>query len=149
MDKEYAETIRELAGAWRLVSSEFRTSGGDVIYPLGEDALGQCIFTESGYMSGQLMKQGRPQFASGDQASGSPEEIKSALEGFVSYYGSFELDLKARKLITHVEGSMFPNWVGNDQERFFELSEDRLILRTTPFAFGDAEFVGVLVWERK
>ncbi len=149
MNKEYTDTVQELAGAWRLVSSEFRTSGGGVIYPLGEDALGQVLFTESGYMSGQLMRRDRIGFASGDQSSGSPEEIKAALEGYVSYYGPFELDLEQQKLITHVEGSMFPNWVGIDQERFFELSGDQLILKTTPFAFGDEEFVGVLVWERK
>lgn len=110
--------------------------------------MGQVVFTGR-YMSGQLMRRDRPDFASGDQSSGTPEEIKAAMEGYVSYYGPFELDLEQRKLITHVEGSLFPNWIGKDQERFFELSGDRLILKTTPFAFGDEEFVGVLVWERK
>jgi hypothetical protein len=149
MNKEYKDTVQQLAGAWRLISSEFRTSGSDVIYPLGEDALGQVIFSENGYMSGQLMRQNRPDFASGDQSSGTPGEIKAAIEGYVSYYGPFDLDIEQKKLITHVEGSMFPNWVGKDQERFYEISGDQLILKTTPFSFGDIEFVGVLVWQRK
>ena len=149
MNKEYKDTVQQLAGAWRLISSEFRTSGSDVIYPLGEDALGQVIFSENGYMSGQLMRQNRPDFAAGDQSSGTPEETKAAIEGYVSYYGPFDLDIEQKKLITHVEGSMFPNWVGKDQERFYEVAGDHLILKTTPFAFGDIEFVGVLVWQRK
>ena len=112
MNDEHAQTVKQLAGVWRLVSSEFRTSSGGVIYPLGEDALGQVIFTESGYMSGQLMRQNRPAFASGDQASGTLEETQAALQGYVAYYGSCEVDVEQKTLTTHVEGSMYPNWVG-------------------------------------
>ena len=149
MSDLHAETIRQLTGVWRLVSSEFRTAGGTVIYPLGEDALGQAIFTESGYMSGQLMRRNRPHFASGDQSSGTAQEIQAALQGYVAYYGPCEVDVENRTLTTHVEGSMYPNWVGADQVRFYELSGDQLILKTPPIAFGDEEFTGVLAWERR
>lgn len=149
MKDEHAKTVKQLAGVWRLVSSEFRTSSGNVIFPLGEDALGQAIFTESGYMSGQLMRQNRPAFASGDQASGTPDEIQSALQGYVAYYGSCEVDVEQKTLTTHVEGSMYPNWVGGQQVRFYELTDKKLILKTTPIAFGDEEFTGVLTWERR
>ena len=149
MNSDAADIVRRLAGVWRLVSSEFRISGGGVIYPLGEDAFGQVIMTESGYMSAHLMRRNRPIFASNEQASGTPEEVRAALEGYVAYCGPFEIDLAQQKLITHVEGSMYPNWVGNDQERYFEITGDQLVLTTTPFSFGDQEFVGVLVWEKK
>lgn len=149
MNDEYARVVRQLAGVWSLVSSEFRTSSGNVIYPLGGDALGQAIFTESGYMSGQLMRQGRPAFASGDQASGTPEEVQTALQGYVAYYGQCEVDVEQQTLTTHVEGSMYPNWVGSQQVRFYELSDTQLILKTPPIALGDEEFTGVLTWERK
>src|SRR5210317_1509977 len=129
MNDEYAVVVRQLAGVWSLVSSEFRTSSGNVIYPLGEDALGQAIFTESGYMSGQLMRQGRPAFASGDQASGTPEEVQTALQGYVAYYGKCDVDVEQQTLTTHVEGSMYPNWVGSQQVRFYELSDTQLILK--------------------
>jgi Lipocalin-like domain len=149
MNSKQAQMVRQLAGVWRLVSSEFTTSSGKVIYPLGEDALGLAIFTESGYMSAQLMRQGRPAFASGDQASGTPEEIRAALQGYVAYYGQCEVDVEQQTLTTHVEGSMYPNWVGGEQVRFYELSDTQLILKTSPIAFGDEEFTGVLTWERK
>ena len=149
MNNEVARTLKQLTGVWRLVSSEFRTSSGSVIYPLGEDALGQAIFTESGYMSGQLMRQNRPEFASGNQAAGTPEEIQAALQGYVAYYGPCEVDVEKQTLTTYVEGSMYPNWVGGQQVRFYELADNRLVLKTTPIAFGDEEFIGVLTWERK
>jgi hypothetical protein len=80
MNDEYAVVVRQLAGVWSLVSSEFRTSSGNVIYPLGEDALGQAIFAKSGYMSGQLMRQGRPAFASGDQASSIARLVRGSIK---------------------------------------------------------------------
>lgn len=149
MENEHARTIKRLAGVWRLLSSEFRTSKGDVLYPLGEDALGQAIFTESGYMSGQLMRQNRPVFAAGDQASGTDEELKAAMQGYIAYYGHCEVDVDNKTITTVVEGSLFPNWVGGEQLRYYELSDQQLILRTPPISYGDLEITGVLTWERR
>lgn len=149
MTDEHAKTLRQLTGVWRLVSSEFRTSSGGVIYPLGDDAQGQAIFTESGYMSGQLMRPARPLFASGDQASATAEEIQAALQGYVAYYGLCEVDVLKKTVTTKVEGSLNPNWVGGEQVRFFELSDKRLILKTPPMPFGAEEITGVLTWEHR
>ena len=146
---QHSDTARQLEGVWRLVSSEFRTASGKVIYPLGEDAMGQAIFTRSGYMSAQLMRPGRPVFASGDQAGGTEQEIRAALQGYAAYYGQCEIDEERKTLVTRVEGSLFPNWVGSLQLRYYELSGSQLILKTTPIAFGDEEFTGVLTWERR
>jgi len=148
MESEHIKTVKQLAGVWRLFSSEFRTSGGEVIYPLGEDALGQAIFTETGFMSGQLMRQGRPQFASGNQASGTAQEMEAALQGYVAYYGTCEVDVEKQTLTTHVDGSMYPNWVGGFQTRFYQLDDKQLTLTTPPITIGDEEITGVLVWER-
>ena len=148
MKNDHGLTIKQLAGVWRLVSSEFRTSGGEVIYPLGEDAQGQAIFTETGFMSGQLMRQGRPQFASGNQASGTAQEMEAALQGYVAYYGTCEVDVEKQTLTTHVDGSMYPNWVGGFQTRFYQLDDKHLTLTTPPITIGEEEITGVLVWER-
>jgi hypothetical protein len=149
MSTEHAQTVKQLAGVWRLVSSEFKSSSGNIVYPLGEDARGVAIFTESGYMSAQLMRHNRPAFASGDQASGTPQEIQAALQGYVAYHGPCEVDVQHKTLTTQVEGSMFPNWVGGQQVRYYELSDKQLTLKTTPIAFGEEEFTGVLTWERE
>ena len=149
MENDHVQTSNRLVGVWRLVSSEFRTSSGGVVYPLGEDARGQAIFTETGYMSGQLMRQDRPEFASGSQASGTPEEIAAAFQGYIAYYGSCEIDVEKQTLTTHVEGSLYPNWVGGLQMRFYQIHDQQLTLKTPPITVGEEEVTGVLVWERR
>lgn len=148
MENEYTRTINQLAGVWRLVSSQFRTAAGQVLYPLGEDAQGQAIFTRSGHMSGQLMRRNRPAFASGDPASGTAEEITAALQGYIAYYGACEVDVSSGTITTAVEGSLFPNWVGGRQLRYYELSDTQLVLKTPPIPYGDDHITGVLTWER-
>jgi hypothetical protein len=148
MNEEYNRTLTKLTGVWSLMKSEFRTARGSVLYPLGEDAVGQAIFTESGYMSGQLMRQNRSDFASDNQALGTPEEIQEAFLGYVAYYGRCEVDVGKQTLTTRVEGSMYPNWVGGEQVRFYEFVDEQLVLRTQPIAIGDDEITGVLTWRR-
>lgn len=138
----------ELAGAWRLVTSEFRTTSGQVVFPLGENAQGTFILSESGHMSAQLSAPDRAPFASADQRAGTATEVAAAFGSYVAYYGSVELDADAQTFVTHVEGSLFPNWVDGDQLRHYELVADRLILRTPPFSSGGHTFVGVLEWQR-
>ena len=41
------------------------------------------------------------------------------------------------------------NWVGSEQVRFYELGDDRLVLRTPPITLGDEEITGVLTWQRQ
>jgi hypothetical protein len=148
MSDEQELTLQKLIGIWSLVKSEFRTASGNVMYPLGEDALGQAIFTEEGYMSGQLMRQNRSDFVSGNQAHGTSEEIQEAFRGYVAYYGRCKVDVEKQTITTRVEGSMFPNWVGGDQVRFFELTDEQLVLRTPPITLGGDEIAGVLTWRR-
>ena len=50
-------------------------------------------------------------------------------------------------MIHHVELSLFPNWVGTDQQRSVELSGDRLIL-SQPLLLAGTQQVPRLVWER-
>jgi hypothetical protein len=51
--------------------------------------------------------------------------------------------------LTHnVDVSLFPNWRGVPQRRFFALSEDTLTLTALPTPFGGREVTAVLVWER-
>jgi hypothetical protein len=93
MNKEHERTLQKLIGVWSLVKPEFRTASGNVMYPLGEDALGQAVFTEEGYMSGQLMRKDRSDFVSDNQALGTPGEIQEAFQGYVAYYGRCEVDV--------------------------------------------------------
>ncbi len=43
---------------------------------------------------------------------------------------------------------MFPNWEGQIQKRFFNLSDNLLKLSTPPLSYGTENAIGVLIWEK-
>jgi hypothetical protein len=147
MNQELQERI-PVIGAWKLVSFETRKENGEVVFPFGKNAQGSLIYTKSGRMSVHLMRSDRPRFASGDQMKGTTEEIKANYEGLISYYGSYEFDREKGLVIHNIQGSLFPNWEGQRQERYFELSGDRLKLSTPPTLWGGGKAVAVMLWER-
>ncbi len=137
----------QFIGTWKLVSIEFRRSDGQLTYPMGRDAVGIIMYDANGHMSVNIMRPDRQAFATGDQLKGTPMEIKSAFEGFVAYYGVYEVNQENGTVTHHVEGSLFPNWVGSAQRRFFEFSGNRLTLSTAPILMGGQQVTGVLNWE--
>jgi hypothetical protein len=136
-----------IIGAWKLISYKIQKDNEKAIYPFGKKALGSLIYTDSGRVSAQVMRSDRPKLASGDQMKGTAEEIKANYEGYISYYGSFEIDKKNGFVIHHVEGSSFPNWEGLGLKRFFKLSRNRLTLIATAFENG-SRYEATLIWER-
>jgi creatinine amidohydrolase len=147
-EPEARTTIQRFIGTWKLVTSEFRTSDGKVAYPLGEKAVGILMYDSGGRFAVQLMQLDRPKFASGDMRGGTPEEFKTAAEGYVAYFGTYEVDDKKGTVVHYVEASLFPNWLGREQIRFFDFSDDLLTLKTPPMLSGGQDISGVLVWKR-
>jgi hypothetical protein len=135
-------------GAWKLIASEMRTSGGDVHYPLGEDCMGRLVIDTDGNFSAQLMRSDRPRFASDDLVRGSDEEIQAAYQGYIAFWAQFEIDEAKQEITYVVEGSLFPNWIGHRNLRHYEFEGDRLTLRTPPFLMAEQQVTGVLIWER-
>ncbi len=147
-EAEPKTTAQRFIGTWKFVTSEFRSSDGEVAYPLGEKAVGILMCDSGGRFAAQLMQLNRPKFASGDMRGGKLQETKTAADGYVAYFGTYEVDEKKGTIVVHVEAALFPNWVGQDQIRFFEFSDDLLTLKTTPMLLGGHETTGVLVWKR-
>ncbi len=136
-----------LVGTWKLISVEARYTDGSIVYPWGRNAIGCLIYCEDGYMSGVIMSANRPRFAANDLVGGSLEEQAQAARTYLSYCGTYEVH--GDKVVHHVEASLFPNWIGEDQERFVdELVGDRLTLRTQPLLVGSKQATGYLIWKR-
>jgi hypothetical protein len=84
------------------------------------------------------MDPGRPRFASGDMMNSTPEELEAAFEKFDAYCGTYTLDEQNSTVTHHVQGAKFPNWVGTDQVRYYEISGDTLRISAPPIlAHGD------------
>jgi len=140
-------TTNPLIGTWRLISWETRSVDGQKIsYPLGKDAVGYIMYNEDGYMFVAIMRPNRVRFAAGDLLGGSAEEKAQAANTYVSYCGRYEFH--GDTVTHHVELSLFPNWVGVEQERLVELRGNRLTLSTRPILLGGMLQSAHLIWER-
>jgi len=137
----------QFVGTWKLVSAEFRRSDGEFAYPYGEAPSGVVIYDAQGHMAVQIMGSDRPSFASDDEQNGTFDELKAAFGKYGAYFGTYTVDEAQGRVIHHVQGSLFPNWVGHDQIRHFEFNGNRLTLKSPPILDGGSNLTGTLVWE--
>ena len=135
-----------LIGTWRLISWENRDADGHISYPLGKDAVGYIMYNRDGYMFVAIMRPERAKFAAGDLLSGSTEEKAHAAGTYVSYCGRYEFH--GETVVHHVHLSLFPNWVGVEQERLVEVRGNRMTLSTRPILLGGVQRTAHLIWER-
>ena len=139
-------TEDSFVGTWRLVSFELRTADGQVHHLFGHDPVGYIMYHADGFMSVAFMTADRTLFAANDPRGGSPEEKVAAMDTFSSYCGRYEV--KGDTVVHHIEISLFPNWKGVDQVRFFTFDGDRLTLSTPPMKVAGVEQTAHLIWER-
>ncbi|MEZ2128220.1 MULTISPECIES: lipocalin-like domain-containing protein [unclassified Sinorhizobium] len=117
-----------LVGVWTLVEWSEQQSGGHKAFPLGEDAVGQIIYTADGHVAAQLVRRGRRSFSSGDWREARDEDAARAFKEYFGYFGTFSIDTEKQVVTHHIEGSWFPNLEGSDQERRFRLEDGLLVL---------------------
>src|SRR5688572_6532952 len=107
---------KKLVGTWRFISWTYQDAAGTTLPYFGEDATGILQYDESGYMSVQLMRGQRKPFVSQALDGSTQQEAYEAYASYIAYYGRYREDTPGE--ITHlVEGSLFPNWVGQKQVR--------------------------------
>ncbi len=107
---------------------------------------GYIVYSPDGYMSVAFMKEGRSEFVAGDIRGGTVEEKIEAFNGYISYSGPFEVTEDS--VYHNIEVSLFPNWIGEKQERFYELDRKRLTLSTPLQLVGGMQLSSHLVWEK-
>jgi hypothetical protein len=133
-------------GTWRLVSCRWIDDDGRVTYPYGRSPVGYLIYTDTGHMGVNFMSANRRRFSSQHLLAASAEEERSAKKSYQAYSGRYEV--RGDKMIHHVEVSLFPNWVGQEQERYYTLEGNILCLSTEPLPFRDTHQTAYLEWER-
>ena len=123
----------DLFGTWRLRSWKNVGSDGSEVYPLGERPVGYIFYNHDGYMSVEIMAEGRVPYQEPDVFGGTPQERSEAIRTYISYAGSFEVLPDRDTVIHHIEVCSYPNWIGNAEERRM-LSEWSSASRSTPVA---------------
>lgn len=137
-----------LVGSWELVSLENRGADGSVHHPFGKAPVGRITYTADGRMMAQIMRDERQPFATSELYSGTQAEKAAAYDSYVAYYGTYAVDAATHTVTHKVTASLFPNWVGGDQQRFYALDGDALILSTKPFPAQGTEVTAHVVWRR-
>ena len=145
LNEEKKPVKNKFIGMWKLVNFELKDLNGNTLHPFGENATGICIIEKNGYLSAQVMRCDRPKFVSELPA---PEEIQAAYKSYLAYYGKININEKNGTFNTRVEGSLNPDWVGTDQLRYFEFSDNNLILRIPPMKLNNIEFTGTFTWKK-
>jgi len=105
----------QLIGTWTLVSMGVG-EGADRIEPFGADPKG--IMTMDGHRLVIIITRATlPKFAAGNREQGSPAENQAIVQGSIAYFGTYTFDEATSTLTAHIEGSTFPNFIGQDQKR--------------------------------
>jgi hypothetical protein len=136
-----------LVGTWKIVSYEDRNAADVVVYPYGKTPAGLLIYDATGHMAVQLMKTPPPDVASDDWDRFTVQEKVALYDGYVAYFGRYEVDL-ARKVVTHLpEGDLSRVYIGRREDRHYDLTGDRLVLSETWNQSGKP-WRGIRVFER-
>src|SRR5687767_9831050 len=139
-----AKVKQQLMGSYRLVSFvQYDEKGGE---RKTNYTVGQISYDAAGRMSAQLMASDRARIPQGGQATATDAQRLAALQGYIAYFGRYEIDAERGVVTHHVEGSLTQNMLGQAMPRWFEFSADgqTLYLMTRN---GD-RVTGRLRWDR-
>ena len=100
-----------------MVSLEVGNAAGE-LEPI--EYSGQIVFTDASTMSVQAM----------NPDSDAPD-TPYTLNGYEAFYGRFVIDEDAQTFVVTVESSLVRDLIGQELERAFEISDDRLVLTPT------------------
>lgn len=142
-----AQPSREfpLQGTWTLVAADKILPDGARTRDYGENPKGRLIIDAKGRYSLQIFKSERVHFVSDNKPDASADELKSAVMGSSTHYGTVAIDEQAATLVFAIEGSSFPNWEGTTQRRQYRLQGGELQYQVPARADGS---VPVSVWRR-
>jgi hypothetical protein len=137
----------QFVGTWKLVSStEVLPDGTQRAYGFGSHPQGYLIYDATGHMCAQVVNSDRPKWKDPDHPT--PEEIKTAFDGFGGYCGTYSVDEKNSTLVHMPEVPFDPNLVGSPKPRTYKIENGQLIYTgTEPFEQG-GETHWTMVWEK-
>jgi hypothetical protein len=141
-----ARTPNHISGTWRMISAQIEKPTGN-IPAYGSKPSGLLVFTEDMHYVEVLTDGNVPQFASNVRGHGTPEENQAAMAGSIGMFGTYTVDDNGDFSGDRVEGSTFPNWVGDIRTR----KDLQIVLQgdemTENFQRPDGTKI-VIVWHR-
>ena len=134
-----AAASKGIVGTWRLVSFE-DVENGKMIQRFGEKPVGLFVYTADGHISIQIANPANPACIAQGKKSGpgrkdalmlpacTPEQAQALLDGTVTYWGTYTVDMPAGVVTHHVLSGVSNGYAGTLQPCPFRLNGDRLVI---------------------
>jgi hypothetical protein len=139
-----ASLQQKFVGSWKLIS----TQG---LNQFDGKSVGMITFDNSGHMSVHMVRENRPVFTS-PRAKVTDQEKAAAFDTYIAYYGTYTFEPENGIVIYHLEGSLSPGQIGQDNIRYFEFHGNRLTLSVANDGKGGrftrSETKAHFTWER-
>ena len=116
-----ADLQKKFVGSWKLISIEGPNRPSDA------KSVGMLTYDSAGHMSVHIVRGDRPAFPNG-RARATDKEKAVAFDSYTAYYGTYTFEPENGIVIHHLEGSLSPGQIGQDNIRYFELEGSRLTL---------------------
>lgn len=107
-----AQVPNKVVGTWRPVSATLEKDG-EKSYPYGPKPHAKLVFTRDMHFVEILNDPRIPRFRSNERGGGTDEENRAAMAGTFALYGRYTVDAKGDFSGNTVEGSNFPNVIGD------------------------------------
>jgi hypothetical protein len=136
----------QLVGTYQMVGREVKDEDGTWRPTPDFNSVGYITYSDTGYMGVQVMPNDRAPFASNPPT---PDEARTALQGYSAYYGPFSTDEDAdgKFVVHHRVGQINPGGEV-DAKRFYDVEGDRLILTPAAADASKARATRRILWER-
>jgi hypothetical protein len=139
--------LTSLQGTWVMVSAYEIHPDGSRTTNYGAHPKGLLTIDADGRYNLQIFKVGRPAFASGDKARGTPEEYRAAVVESSTHFGTVRIDPVRHQLRFAIEAASFPNWEGKTQIRDYTF-KDGLLSYAVPASASSSGVIAYSVWRR-
>lgn len=147
-----------IVGTWLLESIVDTLPNGSVAYWMGRQPTGAIVYSASGDMSVQFMRDPRPvlpaatldaqRLAGARPFAGlSAQQSADLLDGYYAYFGRYQVNPAGDSIAHYVETSMRPSEVGVTYRRQIRLEGDRLFISLHAVE-DDVPRHRVLTWRR-
>jgi lipocalin-like protein len=114
-----ADLQKKFVGSWKLISIEGPNG-------ISTNSVGMVMYDGVGHMSVHIVRGDRPAFPTGRRAT--DQEKAEAFSSYTAYFGTYTFEPENGIVIHHLEGSLSPGQIGQDNIRYFELQGNRLTL---------------------
>ena len=138
----------QVVGAWTLLLSDNVKDDGTHVPSYGPNPEGLLVFTADGHYSLQIVRYGRPAFASKNRMAGTADENKAAVQGMISHFGTYAVVEAGKTFTFHVAASSFPNWDATSQKRAITAITDEVLTFNNPTPSTSGYVRAELAWKK-